>query len=70
MSSFGFGGANAHVVLEEAPSLPLKETGEKPAYLITLSAKTKTARDLLISQLSTWLEHVTKKKHLPPLVIL
>ncbi|WNG36475.1 type I polyketide synthase [Archangium violaceum] len=41
VSSFGFGGTNAHVVLEEAPVLPQPAaTGvERPAHVLTLSAR-------------------------------
>ena len=51
VSAFGFGGTNAHVILEEAP-LPLKsqkskvkifDSGERPSHLLTLSAKCKKA---------------------------
>jgi epothilone polyketide synthase D len=41
LSSFGFGGANAHIVLEEAPLLPRPvHEIERPFHLLTLSAQT------------------------------
>ncbi|NML44487.1 aminotransferase class I/II-fold pyridoxal phosphate-dependent enzyme [Ramlibacter sp. G-1-2-2] len=44
VSSFGFGGSNAHMVLEAAPPLPAREVAsERPLHLLSLSAKSETA---------------------------
>jgi acyl transferase domain-containing protein/D-arabinose 1-dehydrogenase-like Zn-dependent alcohol dehydrogenase/acyl carrier protein len=44
VSSFGFGGTNAHVVLEEAPTrTPAGTDPDSSCWLLTLSARTETA---------------------------
>jgi myxalamid-type polyketide synthase MxaB len=44
VSSFGFSGTNAHIVLEEAPvAEPVQSSVERPAHLLTISAKTPEA---------------------------
>jgi acyl transferase domain-containing protein/acyl-CoA synthetase (AMP-forming)/AMP-acid ligase II/acyl carrier protein len=44
VSSFGFGGTNAHVILEEAPISEVKATEpERPLHILTLSARDEVA---------------------------
>ncbi|HEX4954982.1 MAG TPA: beta-ketoacyl synthase N-terminal-like domain-containing protein [Thermoanaerobaculia bacterium] len=56
VSSFGFGGTNAHVLVEEAP--PVVEPPEpppRPRHLLTLAARTETA---LARQAERWAAHL------------
>jgi polyketide synthase PksL len=57
VSSFGFSGTNSHLVLEEAPA---QETStrptSKPAYLVTVSAKSREALDRQLQQFREWLD--------------
>ncbi|MFI1358019.1 SDR family NAD(P)-dependent oxidoreductase [Streptomyces sp. NPDC020898] len=56
VSSFGFGGSNAHVVLSEAPALPPARRASRPYWLITLSARSLASLSAMRDDLLVWLE--------------
>lgn len=60
VSSFGFGGTNAHIVVEEAPHVEPqghKGSKERPLHVVTLSAKTKDALKKLAKHYHDHIEH-------------
>ncbi len=63
ISSFGFSGTNAHVILEEAPPVetpPVNETAvDRPNHILALSAKSPASLEALIGKYS---EHLTDNK--------
>ncbi|NEO80921.1 MAG: type I polyketide synthase, partial [Moorea sp. SIO4G3] len=64
VSSFGMGGTNAHIVLEEAPTevrsqkseVRSEEYLERPVHILTLSGKTEKALEDLVSSYQNYLE--------------
>jgi len=53
VSSFGIGGTNAHVALEEAPTVK-DSSGSRPFQLLLLSAKTRSALDRASANLARY----------------
>jgi acyl transferase domain-containing protein/acyl-CoA synthetase (AMP-forming)/AMP-acid ligase II/NADPH:quinone reductase-like Zn-dependent oxidoreductase/acyl carrier protein len=56
VNSFGMGGANAHVVLEEAPAPAGGGKREPPSYLLPLSARSEAALEALVQRYCRYLE--------------
>lgn len=56
VSSFGVGGTNAHIILEEAPPVPAVHRAEKTFHLLPWSARTDTARSTMAARLADFVE--------------
>ena len=64
VSAFGFGGTNAHIVVEAAPTLPawsgkankVEHPLERPLHLLTLSAKSESALRKMAQQYADFLK--------------
>lgn len=54
VSAFGFGGTNAHIILEEAP-FRRRYNRSRPQQILVLSAKTESALEVLSQNLSKYL---------------
>ncbi|WP_410638487.1 SDR family NAD(P)-dependent oxidoreductase [Amycolatopsis sp. lyj-346] len=55
VSSFGFGGSNAHVVLSEPPAAPAARHRPRPARLVVLSARSPWSLGVMREALARWL---------------
>ncbi|HTQ81522.1 MAG TPA: type I polyketide synthase, partial [Thermoanaerobaculia bacterium] len=56
VSAFGFGGTNAHAVVEEAPAVPPSSVSPRPYQLLLLAAKSAAALDSATANLGAHLK--------------
>ncbi len=56
VSSFGFSGTNAHLVVEECDSEPVSNAPENRPYIIALSAQSKSSLGRKVYELASFLE--------------
>jgi len=71
VNSFGFGGANAHVLLAEAPMRPHPEVLETPgerAWPLVLSARSEDALRSTAARMAAWLEEHSNANGSSPLL--